>query len=72
MFKHLFNSKDSKELSQKTNVVTFIFYESHHTCSALSIVMVTHSPRDTNHTHRIINLFDGKVVTENIKEKFHV
>ncbi len=22
--------------------------------------------------HRIVNLFDGKVVTENIKEQFHV
>ncbi|MCU0390233.1 MAG: ABC transporter ATP-binding protein [Thermoflexibacter sp.] len=37
-----------------------------------TIVMVTHSPHDANYSHRIINLFDGKVVTENIKEKFHV
>jgi putative ABC transport system ATP-binding protein len=37
-----------------------------------TIVMVTHSPYDANYAHRIINLFDGKVVTENIKEKFHV
>ena len=37
-----------------------------------TIVMVTHSPYDANYAHRIINLFDGKVVTENIREKFHV
>lgn len=37
-----------------------------------TIVMVTHSPHDANYAHRIINLFDGKVVTENIKEEFHV
>jgi putative ABC transport system ATP-binding protein len=37
-----------------------------------TIVMVTHSPYDANYAHRIVNLFDGKVVTENIKEKFHV
>jgi putative ABC transport system ATP-binding protein len=37
-----------------------------------TIVMVTHSPYDANYAHRIINLFDGKVVTENIKEKFHI
>lgn len=37
-----------------------------------TIVMVTHSPHDANYAHRIINLFDGYVVTENIKEKFHV
>ncbi|MFY7909540.1 MAG: ABC transporter ATP-binding protein [Emticicia sp.] len=33
-----------------------------------TIVMVTHSPYDAGFSHRIINLFDGKVVTEN----FHV
>jgi len=37
-----------------------------------TIVMVTHSPYDANYAHRIINLFDGKVVTENIKEHFHI
>jgi putative ABC transport system ATP-binding protein len=37
-----------------------------------TIIMVTHSPYDANYAHRIINLFDGKVVTENIKEKFHI
>ena len=33
-----------------------------------TIIMVTHSPHDAGFAHRIINLFDGKVVTEN----FHV
>ncbi|MCH7415217.1 ABC transporter ATP-binding protein [Belliella sp. R4-6] len=37
-----------------------------------TIVMVTHSPHDANYAHRIINLFDGKVVTENIREQFHI
>ena len=37
-----------------------------------TIIMVTHSPYDANYSHRIINLFDGKIVTENIKEQFHI
>ncbi len=37
-----------------------------------TIVMVTHSPHDSEFAHRIIHLFDGHVVTENYKEKFHV
>ncbi|WP_410493069.1 ABC transporter ATP-binding protein [Catalinimonas alkaloidigena] len=37
-----------------------------------TIAMVTHSPHDANYAHRIINLFDGKVVTENIREQFHI
>jgi len=37
-----------------------------------TIVMVTHSPSDAEYSHRIIHLFDGHVVTENIKEQFHI
>ena len=37
-----------------------------------TIVMVTHSPSYAEHTQRIIHLFDGHVVTENIKEQFHI
>ena len=37
-----------------------------------TIVMVTHSPYDANYAHRIINLFDGQLVTESVKEEFHV
>ncbi|MBL7825264.1 MAG: ABC transporter ATP-binding protein [Saprospiraceae bacterium] len=33
-----------------------------------TIIMVTHSPHDAGFAHRIVNLFDGKVVTEN----FHI
>lgn len=31
-----------------------------------TIVMVTHSMSDSAYAHRVINLFDGKVVTENV------
>ncbi len=31
-----------------------------------TIVMVTHSPSDAEYSHRIIRLFDGQIVTENI------
>jgi putative ABC transport system ATP-binding protein len=33
-----------------------------------TIVMVTHSPTDAERAHRIVNLFDGKIVTENIRK----
>ena len=33
-----------------------------------TIIMVTHSPTDAAYSHRIINLFDGQVISENIKE----
>ena len=33
-----------------------------------TIVMVTHSPTDAEYAHRIIQLFDGHIVTENIKQ----
>lgn len=33
-----------------------------------TIVMVTHSPSDAEKAHRIVQLFDGHVVTENIKK----
>jgi putative ABC transport system ATP-binding protein len=37
-----------------------------------TIVMVTHSPAYAEQAHRIVHLFDGQIVTENIQEKFHV
>ena len=40
--------------------------------SGTTIVMVTHSPTYAEHAHRIIHLFDGHVVTENIQGQFHV
>jgi putative ABC transport system ATP-binding protein len=35
--------------------------------SGTTIVMVTHSATDAERAHRIVNLFDGRIVTENIK-----
>jgi len=37
-----------------------------------TIVMVTHSPSDAEYSHRIVQLFDGHIVTENIKNEFHL
>lgn len=37
-----------------------------------SIVMVTHSPSYAEYSQRIIHLFDGRVVTENVRERFHL
>lgn len=37
-----------------------------------TIVMVTHSPHDAGYARRVIHLFDGHVVTENMQEGFHV
>jgi len=34
-----------------------------------TVIMVTHSPTDADKAHRIIQLFDGHIVTENIKQK---
>jgi len=36
-----------------------------------TIVMVTHSSHDAEFSHRIIHLFDGHVVSENIKDRLH-
>ena len=33
-----------------------------------TIVMVTHSPTDAEKAHRIVHLFDGHIVTENIRQ----
>jgi len=35
-----------------------------------TIVMVTHSERDSNYAHRVINLFDGQIVTETNNKVF--
>jgi putative ABC transport system ATP-binding protein len=34
-----------------------------------TLVIVTHSQRDAEYSQRIVRLFDGQIVTENIKEK---
>ncbi len=33
-----------------------------------TVVMVTHSPAYSEYAHRVIHLFDGNIVTENVKE----
>ena len=35
-----------------------------------TIVMVTHSPAYAEYANRVIHLFDGHIVTENLKEKY--
>jgi putative ABC transport system ATP-binding protein len=37
-----------------------------------TIIMVTHSPHDASYANRVVNLFDGKVVTEKINTEFHI
>lgn len=37
-----------------------------------TIVMVTHSPYDAEYADRVINLFDGAIVNEEVEESFHV
>jgi len=37
-----------------------------------TIVMVTHSPSFADYAQRVVHLFDGNIVTENMKKKFHV
>lgn len=34
-----------------------------------TVVMVTHSPMDADYAHRIIHLFDGQIVSENLNTK---
>ena len=37
-----------------------------------TIIMVTHSPAYAEYAERVVHLFDGQIVTENIQERFHV
>jgi putative ABC transport system ATP-binding protein len=34
--------------------------------------MVTHSPAYSEHAQRIIHMFDGNIVSENIQNKFKI
>jgi putative ABC transport system ATP-binding protein len=40
--------------------------------SGTTLVMVTHSPTYAEYGNRTVHLFDGQVITENIKEQFRV
>jgi putative ABC transport system ATP-binding protein len=37
-----------------------------------TIVMVTHSERDSGYAHRVVNLYDGKIITEEMKQSMEV
>lgn len=37
--------------------------------SGTTVIMVTHSPVDAEYAHRVIHLFDGQIVSENINAK---
>ncbi len=50
---------DSKNGIEVMNLLTELNQE------GTTIVMVTHSDRDSHYAHRVVNLFDGQVVTEN-------
>ena len=52
---------DSKNGIEVINLLTELNKE------GTTIIMVTHSDRDASYAHRIVNLFDGQVVTEKIK-----
>lgn len=34
-----------------------------------TIVMVTHSIHDSEFAHRVVNLFDGQIITEQVKNQ---
>jgi putative ABC transport system ATP-binding protein len=55
---------DSKNGTEVMNLLTELNQE------GTTIVMVTHSDRDSHYAHRIINLFDGQVVTESQNKPF--
>jgi putative ABC transport system ATP-binding protein len=52
---------DSKNGIEVINLLTDLNKE------GTTIIMVTHSDRDAGYAHRIVNLFDGQVVTEKSK-----
>lgn len=49
---------DSKNGAEVMNLLTELNQE------GTTIIMVTHSQHDASYAHRIINLFDGQVITE--------
>ena len=52
---------DSKNGIEVINLLTELNKE------GTTIIMVTHSDRDAGYAHRVVNLFDGQVVTEKTK-----
>ncbi len=54
---------DSKNGIEVMNLLTELNQE------GTTIVMVTHSLHDSEYAHRVVNLFDGQIITEEIKKK---
>ncbi|MCY1719277.1 ABC transporter ATP-binding protein [Prolixibacteraceae bacterium Z1-6] len=54
---------DSKNGKEVMNLLTELNRE------GTTIVMVTHSHHDSEYAHRVINLFDGQIISEKIKEE---
>ncbi len=54
---------DSKNGLEVMNLLTELNRE------GTTIVMVTHSIRDSEYAHRVINLFDGQIITEEMKKE---
>jgi putative ABC transport system ATP-binding protein len=54
---------DSKHGLQVMNLLTELNKE------GTTIIMVTHNERDASFAHRIINLFDGQIITEQQRQK---
>jgi len=57
---------DSKNGLEVMNLLTELNKE------GATIVMVTHSMHDSEFSHRVVNLFDGKILTENMKRQMEV
>ncbi len=54
---------DSKNGLEVMNLLTELNRE------GTTIVMVTHSMRDSEFAHRVVNLFDGQIITEEVKKQ---
>jgi putative ABC transport system ATP-binding protein len=54
---------DSKNGLEVMNLLTELNRE------GTTIVMVTHSMRDSEYAHRVVNLFDGQIITEEVKKQ---
>jgi putative ABC transport system ATP-binding protein len=54
---------DSKNGLEVMNLLTELNRE------GTTIVMVTHSMRDAEFAHRVVNLFDGQIITEEVKKR---
>jgi len=57
---------DSKNGLEVMNLLTELNKE------GATIVMVTHSIHDSEFAHRVVNLFDGRILTENMKREMEV